>query len=332
MNLLLASTQYGAWTPPQYSLHGGSIDKLIDVVHVFMFVIFIPWAIFFVYCLMNFRSRPGHKATYTPIKAKVSKYAEVGVAVFEAFLLLGMSMPVWADYKNNPPAPDQRLEMRVVAEQFQWNFHYSGPDGKFGATKSSLISPSNPIGLADDDSASKDDIVLVNECHLPVDKPIYMRLTSKDVIHSFDIPTMRVKQDVIPGMEIPIWFTVDKSATTDSIRPQMKTVVRLEKAEWYKVRHLVAAVDHKVKDEVVLAKGADLGVDLTKGKELIEQLRKKGLTELTLEPRNPLEIVCAQLCGNSHFKMKAQVMTHTAEGFAKWLTESSKKPEMQTDF
>lgn len=297
-----------------------------------MFVIFIPWAIFFVYCLMNFRSRPGHKATYTPIKAKVSKYAEVGVAVFEAFLLLGMSMPVWADYKNNPPAPDQRLEMRVVAEQFQWNFHYSGPDGKFGATKSSLISPSNPIGLADDDSASKDDIVLVNECHLPVDKPIYMRLTSKDVIHSFDIPTMRVKQDVIPGMEIPIWFTVDKSATTDSIRPQMKTVVRLEKAEWYKVRHLVAAVDHKVKDEVVLAKGADLGVDLTKGKELIEQLRKKGLTELTLEPRNPLEIVCAQLCGNSHFKMKAQVMTHTAEGFAKWLTESSKKPEMQTDF
>lgn len=297
-----------------------------------MFVIFIPWAIFFVYCLMNFRSRPGHKATYTPIKAKVSKYAEVGVAVFEAFLLLGMSMPVWADYKNNPPAPDQRLEMRVVAEQFQWNFHYSGPDGKFGATKSSLISPSNPIGLADDDSASKDDIVLVNECHLPVDKPIYMRLTSKDVIHSFDIPTMRVKQDVIPGMEIPIWFTVDKSATTDSIRPQMKTVVRLEKAEWYKVRHLVAAVDHKVKDEVVLAKGADLGVDLTKGKELIEQLRKKGLTELTLEPRNPLEIVCAQLCGNSHFKMKAQVMTHTAEGFAKWLAESSKKPEMQTDF
>jgi cytochrome c oxidase subunit II len=332
VNLLLASTQYGAWTPPLYSNHGGSIDRLIDVIHVFMFVIFVPWALFFVHCLTKYRAREGHKATYAPIKAKVSKYAEVAVAVFEAFLLLGMSMPVWADYKNNPPASDQRLDIRVVSQQFQWNFHYAGPDGKFGPTNIQLVSASNPIGLVESDAAAADDIVLVNECHLPVDKPIYLRLTSMDVIHSFDIPTMRVKQDVIPGMEIPIWFRIDKSATTDAIRPQMKMTVPMAKAEWYKIRHHVAAVDHKVKDEVVLAKGADLGVDLKKGNELLEQLRKKGLTELTLEPRNPLEIVCAQLCGNSHFKMKAQVMTHTLDEFTKWVAESSKKQKLETDF
>lgn len=297
-----------------------------------MFAIFIPWSMFFIYCLTKFRAREGHKASYTPIEAKVSKYSEVAVAVFEAFLLLGMSMPVWADYKNHPPASDQRLDVRVVSQQFQWNFHYAGPDGKFGPTNIKLVSASNPIGLIEDDPAATDDIVRVNECHLPVDKPIYMRLTSMDVIHSFDIPTMRVKQDVIPGMEIPIWFRVDKSATTDAIRSQMKMTVQMAKAEWYKIRHHIAAIDHKVRDEVVLAKGADLGADLKRGNELLEQLRKKGLTELTLEPRNPLEIVCAQLCGNSHFKMKAQVMTHTEDEFKKWVAESSKKQKLETDF
>jgi cytochrome c oxidase subunit 2 len=316
-----------------YSEHGGDIDQLIDVLHVFMFLLFIPWGIFFLYCLVRFRERAGHRANYALVKAKISKYAEVGVAIIEMVLLLGFSMPVWAAYKDAPPPPEKRLEVRVVAEQFQWDFHYPGKDGVFGRTDNSLITASNVLGLVDSDPHAADDIVLVNEFHLPVDQDVYLRLSSKDVIHSFDIPTLRVKQDVVPGMEIPIWFKVTARATTDRLREEMTQRFPLERLSWYRVRHHVAAEDHKSSaGEVVLARGADLGPDLPAGRETIERLRKAGLAELKLQPRNPLEVVCAQLCGNSHFKMKAQLVTHAAADYATWLETASKKPEFEQEF
>lgn len=316
-----------------FSEHGGRIDHIIDILHVFMGILFAGWGIFFIYCLVRFRQRTGHAANYTLIKAKASKYAEIGVGIFEAVLLLAFSMPVWAEYKNSPPAEDKRYEVRVVGEQFQWDFHYAGKDGKFGQTDAKLISASNPLGLKDDDPNSADDIVTVNEFHIPVGKPIYLRLTSKDVIHSFAIPVMRVKQDVIPGMEIPIWFTANPKATSDSVREQMTETFKTERLTWYRVRHHIAAEDHKAKDgEVLLAKGADLGPSYETGKETIEKLKKAGITELKLQPRNPMEVVCAQLCGNSHFKMKAQFVTHDEAGFEKWVEEKSKKVEINEDF
>ena len=65
---------------------------------------------------------------------------------------------------------------------------------------------SNPLGLDRSDPDAKDDLVTVNQLHVPVDRPVLVRLTSKDVIHSFGLNEMRVKQDAIPGMEIPVWF------------------------------------------------------------------------------------------------------------------------------
>ena len=330
---MLAALHYGNWYPPMFSEHGGRIDRIIDILHVFMALLFVGWGVFFVYCLVKFRQRTGHQANYALIKAKATKYAEVGVGIFEAVLLLAFSMPVWAEYKNNPPKPDERYEVRVIGEQFQWDFHYRGKDGKFGKTDTKLISPSNPAGLDESDPNAADDIVTVNEFHLPVGKPIYLRLTSKDVIHSFSVPTMRVKQDVIPGMEIPIWFTVKPSATSDSIREQMTETFRVERLSWYRVRHHIAAEDHKAKDgEVLLAKGADLGADYKKGKEILSRLKEAGIAELKLQPRDPLEVICAQLCGNSHFKMKAKFVTHDEAGFARWIEEKSKKVEIEEDF
>ena len=53
---------------------------------------------------------------------------------------------------------------------------------------------------------SPDDVVSVNDMHLPVDRPVVVQLSARDVIHSFGVPAMRVKQDAIPGMSIPVWF------------------------------------------------------------------------------------------------------------------------------
>jgi len=217
-----AGTGSKYWLPQDLSTHGATIDGLIVFTHWFMAALFVGWGIFFVYCLVRFRRRTGQAACYEQIKAKPSKAIEVLVVIVEAVLLVGFSIPAWAAYRDDPPPADERLEIRVVAEQFAWNVHYPGPDGVFGRTDRSLMQEGvNALGLDRDDPAGEDDIVPPqNTMHLPIGKPIYVRLTSKDVIHSFSIPVLRVKQDVVPGMEIPIWFEAtslgsDAEATYD---------------------------------------------------------------------------------------------------------------------
>jgi len=197
---------YGWWLPPDVSVHGAKIDQLMSVLHWFMALLFIGWGIFFVYCLIKFRARPVHTALYTPVKAIATKYIEAFVVVIEVFLLFGLSTPVWLAYKNNVPDPAKAMHIRVVAEQFAWNFQYPGKDGKFGKSDVSLISGDNPLGIDPEDAAAKDDIISVNQLHIPVHRAVVVDVSSKDVIHSFNIPVLRVKQDTIPGQQIPIWF------------------------------------------------------------------------------------------------------------------------------
>ena len=97
------------------------------------------------------------------------------------------------------------LRVRVVAEQFAWNFHYPGADGEFGETRPELVNlATNPLGI--DKTGPGEDDVSATELHLPVDRAVVCEILSKDVIHSFFLPVMRVKQDAIPGMRIPVWF------------------------------------------------------------------------------------------------------------------------------
>ena len=197
---------YGWWLPPDVSVHGAKIDQLMSVLHWFMLLLFLGWGIFFVYCLVRFRARPGHVAMYTPVKGIGTKYIEAFVVVVEIFLLFGLSTPVWLAYKNNVPDAKKALHVRVVTEQFAWNFQYPGKDGKFGKTDPSFISGDNPLGVDPEDPAGKDDVVTVNNLHLPTNRPVIVDVSSKDVIHSFNIPVLRVKQDTIPGQPISIWF------------------------------------------------------------------------------------------------------------------------------
>ena len=74
-----------------------------------------------------------------------------------------------------------------------------------------MMGPGNPLGLDPSDSAAKDDIVAINQLHVPVGKPVIVHLNSKDVIHSFFLPVMRVKQDVIPGQTVSVWFEAAKT-------------------------------------------------------------------------------------------------------------------------
>lgn len=329
-------TTYGNWLPPQLATHGDKIDLLIFVLHVFMALLFFGWGIYFVYCLVKFRARTGHAATYEPVKGGASKLVEIAVIVFELAVLFGLSMPVWLDYKNKRPAESENpLTVHVHSKQFEWQFHYCGPDGKFGPTSPARISTSNFIGLDEEHPDAQDDLQFVNECHLPTGRPIVFEVFSRDVIHSLSIPTMRVKQDTIPGMRIPIWFTINQDATTARLNEDMVQKFSLSRATWYRLRHHISTQDYKSKaGDVILARDAGFGNDVNAGKEIIRKLREAGHDDVMLRPSNPLEIVCAQLCGNNHYTMKAQLFTHVQSEFDAWQAQkiADKNKEIEVDF
>ena len=135
-------------------------------------------------------------------------------------LLFAFSIPLWAARVDHIPAQRDALLVQVTGEQFAWNVHYAGDDGVFGRTDIKLLDlQSNPLGLDRTDPAAKDDVTTLNQLYLPVNKPIIVRLRSKDVIHSFGVPEFRVKQDAIPGLTIPIWFV--PNVTTAEMRTRL---------------------------------------------------------------------------------------------------------------
>lgn len=193
--------------PSLASVHGGQIDSLIGWTHVFMLFLFVGWGAFFAYVLFRFRRSRQPVANYAAVKSHASNVVEVTVLVVEMILLFGFSIPIWAARVDRMPPENEALLVQVTGEQFAWNIHYAGPDGKFGRTDIKLLDlQSNPLGLDRTDPAAKDDVTTVNQLYLPVNKPIIVRLRSKDVIHSFGVPEFRVKQDAVPGLTIPIWF------------------------------------------------------------------------------------------------------------------------------
>ncbi len=192
--------------PVQASTHAGEIDQLIALVHWLMLVLFVGWGAFFVFVLFRFRKGAHPVADYVGAKGKISKGLEIAVVVVEAVLLVFYAIPAWATRVRALPNESEAVVVRVVAEQFAWNIHYPGPDGKFGRTDIKLVSADNPLGLDRTDPNAKDDITTINQLNLPVNRPVLVHLSSKDVIHSFALFEMRVKQDAIPGMQIPVWF------------------------------------------------------------------------------------------------------------------------------
>ena len=192
--------------PVQASEHAAEIDNMIVLLHWLMAVLFVGWGAFFIYTLIRFRAKANPKADYTGVTSHTSSYLEITVAVIEAVLLVGFAIPAWASRVNEIPPEEEATVVRMIGKQFEWHSHYPGADGRWGRRDLSLITPTNSIGLDRSDPNGADDIVSINQMNLPVDKPVIVYLSSQDVIHSMGIAEMRVKQDAIPGIEIPVWW------------------------------------------------------------------------------------------------------------------------------
>jgi len=273
--------------------HGLEIDNMMVLVHWLMLLLFMGWGVFFIYTLFKFNSYSNPKANYHGTKSHISSYTEVGVIIFECVLIIGFAIPLWASLKTNIPEKAD-LEIRVVAQQFKWNIHYPGADGIFGQTDSKLINDSegNFIGLDRNSIGGQDDIMVQDDLHLPVDKLVKIRLSSRDVIHSFSLPEMRVKQDAIPGMEIPIFFTPTMTSSEFLKRIKISDPKRYNGYfEFYKS----------------------------------EDFRKQfdSFPDNLKDKYRGYQIACAQLCGNSHYKMRGFFTVESDLKFNQWLSSKA---------
>ena len=196
------------WFPPPISQHGQAYDAQFNVTLWVTGVIFFLAQVALGYVIIKFRDKGG--------TAKYSHGNNVLEAVWTsatALLFIGLVLAgtrIWAAV-HFAEAPTDALRIEVMSKQFAWAFRYAGPDGKFGRTDLKQINDQggNPFGVDEKDPAGKDDITSAS-IKVPVGKPILLILRSRDVIHNFFVRELRLKQDIVPGMEIPFHFQADQ--------------------------------------------------------------------------------------------------------------------------
>ena len=206
------------WLPPNISTFGKDVDSLFYLVLAATMIAFVlTEAALFVF-LARYRHREGRKAAYVHGHRNLEVTWTVGAGVLWAGLAL-IQVGTWWNIKGSFPPEDSSVLVELTARQFEWQARYPGPDRAFGAVDSTLISSSNPLGLVSNDAAGKDDIVgPINTVHVPVNQNILVFLRSraqdyKEVIHSFFVPQLRLKQDAVPGLTIKVWFNAIQSGT-----------------------------------------------------------------------------------------------------------------------
>jgi cytochrome c oxidase subunit II len=173
--------------PESLSTYSGDIDTVFYAIYYITGFVFILVTALLVWFLIRYRYQPGQRALYTHGSTALElTWTITPAAVF--IILFLISQVGWARIKIFAPPGD--VEARLIAKQFSWTFQYPGPDGK--------------LDTADDKS-------LDGDLHVPVNKVVRVHLQARDVIHSFFVPVLRIKQDAVPGREILTWFEATKT-------------------------------------------------------------------------------------------------------------------------
>jgi cytochrome c oxidase subunit II len=176
-----------SWLPENVSTFGNEIDTLFYIIYYITGAAFWLVTLLLILFLILYRRREGRRAVYSHGNTPLEITWTVVPAVILVVLAF-MSASTWGKVKRHAPPSD--FQVQVTAKQFNWEVVYPGPDGKFGT---------------DDDFQTENDI------HVPLNKVVHVILKSSDVIHSFFLPNLRLKQDAVPGRDILVWFEATKA-------------------------------------------------------------------------------------------------------------------------
>jgi cytochrome c oxidase subunit 2 len=177
------------WLPENVSTYGGDIDSLLYLITWITGITFVLVQGALLVFLFLYRHRDGRRAHYTHGSTTLEVIWTVVPSIILVVLAF-LSKAKWDEIKVHTPPGD--IQVEVTGKQFNWEITYPGPDGEFG---------------------SADDLTLDNEMHVPVHKVVVVTLLSKDVIHSFFVPQLRLKQDAVPGRKILVWFEATKEGS-----------------------------------------------------------------------------------------------------------------------
>ncbi len=196
------------WFPDAISLHAQSYDTQFHLTLLITGIIFVLAQLALGYAIVRYRDR-GQRVVFSRGSNRLEVLWTSATAVLFIGLMLGGSS-IWANLHLAKPPADS-LKVEAMAKQFAWSFRYAGADGRFGRTNVKLVNDAagNPFGLDDADPAGKDDIV-TSVLRVPEKAPVVLSLNARDVIHSFFVRELRLKQDIVPGMIIPLYFQAEK--------------------------------------------------------------------------------------------------------------------------
>jgi len=210
------SPAMGWWLPDNVSSYGGDVDYLFYVILGFTGFFFVLTISVMVYALYAYAGREGEKATYTHGNHRLEilwTAVPAGILLFIAFA----QIRAWEKIKYQSRFPPPDLTVQVTARQWEWRMRYPADNERFGFDEKDPkdeIRQKQILARNWAEVPERDDVHIPNEIHCWKDANVKVYLKTVDVIHSFTIPNLRIKQDTLPGKTIPMWFKVNKHNTT----------------------------------------------------------------------------------------------------------------------
>ena len=272
--------------PESASEHGVTYDSLFFISFaLIMFVQIITQALLH-YFSYKYRGLKNTKATFITHNNRL----EFIWTIIPAIVLFGLilyGMTTWSQIMNFEEDEDA-LVIELYAQQWNWKARYAGNDNVLGDANVRFLNDydgRNTVGIDSSDPNGLDDIVVTQEFHLPVNRKVIFKFRSQDVLHSAYMPHFRAQMNCVPGMITQFSFT--PTVTTEEMRQSadvVDKVTRINKIRYDKSQELIA-----------------------KGEESLEPYQFDYL------------LLCAKICGASHYNMQMKIVVESEKDFNKWI-------------
>jgi cytochrome c oxidase subunit 2 len=293
---------FGTLVPNLNSAYGNQVDSLYSSIFWLAVILFIGTQGSLFLFVFLFREKKGRKAS----SSHGHPAAEWVWTLIPVVILAGIyfqQKKLWDLMRGPVPSSSPSLTLQVFAEQFAWHFRYAGPDGVFG---------------------TQDDVMTVNQAHIPVGMNVQIEESAKDVIHSFFIPQARLKQDAVPGLLSKAWFEIDKIPCWD-LKNQRQVYFTPEEMKDKKIAlEGFALTAQKADSSGLKTYRYTPFVGTQKVDILCEGKISKRPVEEADYVQSPIEIACSQLCGIGHYRMIGYLYVDTPETYARWMARSVK--------
>lgn len=276
--------------PDSASEHGYTYDKLMLISFLVIFFVQTVTQALLHYFAYKYRGINGRKALFITHNNKLELVWTVIPAIV-LFVLILYGMTTWSDIMNFEEDEDA-LVVELYAAQWNWKARYAGDDNVLGDANVRFLNDfdgRNSVGIDSSDPNGLDDVVVTQEFHLPVNRKVIFKIRSQDVLHSAYMPHFRAQMNAVPGMITEFSFTPTVTTAEMRLNPEVVSKVnRINKIRYDNSQELIA-----------------------KGEEALEPYQFDYL------------LLCAKICGASHYNMQMKIVVESEKDFNKWLNDQN---------